>query len=189
MTRRMAIVTGVGTAALVATEFAFGKTVQTVRASPVLERPKSNIILVTFDALSAEDMSLYGYRLPTTPHIDAFARNGTVFTNFYSASTFTTPSIAAMLTGLHPSESRVYQLEGRVRNPAAGRTLPHLMRAAGYTTAASISNPLAYYLTEGLANDYDSLPEPAFHPGGMQHLWDATRPLHQRSPVGSRIAE
>jgi arylsulfatase A-like enzyme len=189
MTRRTAIATGIGTAALVATEFALGKTSQTVRAGPVLQRPKSNIMLITFDALSAEDMSLYGYRLPTTPHIDAFARTGTVFTNFFSASTFTTPSVTAILTGLHPSESHVYQLQGRVRNPNAGRTLPHLMRAAGYATAASISNPYAYYLAEGLADDYDSLPEPAFHDVGMKHLWDATKPLHQRSPVGSRVEE
>jgi len=35
---------------------------------------KSNFLLITFDALNAEDVSLYGYRLPTTPNIDAFAR-------------------------------------------------------------------------------------------------------------------
>jgi arylsulfatase A-like enzyme len=189
MTRRTAIATGAGTAALVATEFALGNTARTVRAEPVLQRRASNIILVTFDALSAEDMSIYGYRLPTTPNIDAFGRNGTVFTNFYSASTFTTPSVTAILTGLHPSESHVYQLYGRVSNPSVGRTLPHLMRAAGYKTAASISNPFAYYLAEGLADDYDSLPEPSFHNDGVKHLWDATRPLHQRSPVGSRVGE
>ncbi|MBN1632013.1 MAG: sulfatase-like hydrolase/transferase, partial [Thermoleophilia bacterium] len=31
-----------------------------------------NVILVTFDSLSAGDMSLYGYRRPTTPFIDCF---------------------------------------------------------------------------------------------------------------------
>ena len=48
-------------------------------------------------------MSLYGYGLPTTPNIDAFARKSTVFTNFYSACTFTTPSVASLLTGIYPS--------------------------------------------------------------------------------------
>ena len=113
MTRRTAIATVVGTAALVATEYVLSKTSPVVKAALAPQRPKSNILLITFDALSAEDMSLYGYRLPTTPNIDAFARKATVFTNFYSASTFTTPSVATMLTGVYPSERRVYQLQGQ----------------------------------------------------------------------------
>ena len=62
------------------------------------ERPKSNFLLITFDALSAEDMSLYGYKLPA-PNIDDFARKATVFTNFYSSCTFTTPCVADVLDG------------------------------------------------------------------------------------------
>ena len=84
MTRRTAIATVVGTAALVATELVLAKSAPAVRAALVPKRPKSNFLLITFDALSADDMSLYGYRLPTTPNIDAFARKGTVFTHFYT---------------------------------------------------------------------------------------------------------
>jgi len=189
-TRRVAITTGIGAVALVATEFALGKTAPAaVRAATVTQRPKPNIVLITFDALSAEDMSLYGYKRPTTPNIDAFARQSTVFTNFYSASTFTTPSVATILTGLHPSENLVYHLPGRLKNANAGRSLPHLMRTAGYATGASVSNPYAYYLAESLANEYDSLPAPPYRRGALKDLWDATEPLHQRSPAGSRAQE
>jgi arylsulfatase A-like enzyme len=189
-TRRTAMATGLGAAALVVTEFAMGKTAPAaVRAAAVSPRPKPNILLITFDALSAEDMSLYGYRLPTTPNIDAFARQSTVFTNFYSGSTFTTPSVATILTGLYPSESHVYQLPGRLPDANGGKSLPHLMRAAGYATGASISNPAAYYLAAGLASDYDSLPEGPYRSGKLKDLWDATEWLHQRSPVGGRLDE
>jgi arylsulfatase A-like enzyme len=188
MTRRIAIATVGGAAALAATEFALGKTARTVKALAA-QRPKSNFLLITFDALSAEDTSLYGYRLPTTPNIDAFARKGTVFTNFYSASTFTTPSIATMLTGTYPSETRVYQLQGRLRAEDAEKSLPHLMRAGGYATGAFLSNPFAYYFVDRLGNDFDFLPEPTFQQGGLQHLWDATTPLHQDSGIGSRVEE
>ena len=133
MTRRTAIATVAGTVALVATEFALSKTVPGVKAALVAQRPKSNMLLITFDALCAEDMSLYGYALPTTPNIDAFARKATVFKNFYSASTFTTPSIATMLTGTYPSENHVYQLTGRVQPGDVKKSLPHAMRAAGYS--------------------------------------------------------
>jgi len=189
MTRRMAIATVASTAALVATEYALAKSVPRVKAALVPQRPKSNILLITFDALSAEDMSLYGYRLPTTPNIDAFARKGTVFSNFYSACTFTTPSVATMLTGLYPSESHVYQMQGHVRAENAGKILPHAMRAAGYATGAVFSNPNAYFFAERPKDEFDLLPEPIFQQGGLQHLWDATKPLHQNSGIGSRLDE
>ena len=189
MTRRTAIATVVGAAGLVATEFAISRTAPVVKAALAPQRPKSNVLLITFDALAAEDMSVYGYRLPTTPNISAFARNATLFKNFYSASTFTTPSIASMLTGLHPSEHHVYQLIGRLRQQDAERSLPHQMRDGGYATGAFLSSPYAYYLVESMRNQYDFLPEPVFQQGGLQHLWNATASLHQHSGIGNRMDE
>ena len=189
MTRRTAIATVAGTAALVATEYALARSIPKVKAALVPQRPKSNMLLITFDALSAEDMSLYGYKLPTTPNLDAFARKATVFTNFYSACTFTTPSVATMLTGAYPSESHVYQLQGHVRGEFAGKSFPLAMRSAGYATGAFVSNLNAYDLAENLENGYDVLPEPVFQEGGLQDLWDATTPLHQDSGIGSRLDE
>ena len=189
MPRRMAIATLVALCALVAAEFAISKTTAHARAPLVSQRPKSNFLLITFDALNAEDMSVYGNKLATTPNIDAFAQKATVFTNFYSASTFTTPSIATMLTGIYPSQSGVHQLQGRVRAQHAQQNLPHVMRAAGYATGAFLSNPFAYYLAKSLGDEYDLLPEPTFQKGGVQRLWNATRPLHQESGFGCRIDE
>jgi arylsulfatase A-like enzyme len=189
MSRRTALATVVGAAALVATESVLGKAAPVVKAALGPQRPKSNFLLITFDALDAEDMSVYGRKLPTTPNIDAFASKSTVFTNFYSASTFTTPSVATMLTGVYPSQSQVYHLQGRIRRQDAEQTLPHAMRAGGYTTAAFLSNPFAYYLAEGIENEYDFLPQPAFHEGGIERLWNATSALHQDSGFGNRIDE
>lgn len=190
MTRRAAITTVVGAAAVVTTEFLLSKRLPTVKAALVPQRPKSNFLLITFDALDAEDMSLYGRGLPTTPNIDSFARKGTVFTNFYSGSTFTTPSVATIMTGLYPSESHVYHREaGQLSATNAEKSLPHLMHAAGYATGAFMSNPLAYFLAKSFGNAFDVLPEPVFQEGGLQLLWDATRPLHQDSGIGCRLDE
>ena len=188
MTRRTAMVTVAGAAALVATEYAIGKRLPTAAAALVPMRPKSNFLLVTFDAFCAEDTSLYGYRLPTTPNIDNFARKGTVFTRFFSGSTFTTPSVTTILTGVYPSESHVYQLNGHLRTDPK-RSLPHLMRSAGYATGAFVSNPLAYYLAKGMESEFEVLPEPPFRPGRVQYLWDASTPMHQDSGYGSRLDE
>jgi arylsulfatase A-like enzyme len=189
VTRRTALATVGGAAALVVTEYALSKTVPVVRAAVAGVPPKSNVLLITFDALNAEDMSLYGRRLPTTPNIDAFAQRATVFEHFYSASTFTTCSVATMMTGLYPSETLVYQLQGRVLPRQRQNSLPAQLRSAGYRTGGFLSNPFAYYLSTSLNTEFDVLPEPVFQAGGMQHLWSATTPLHQNTGVGSRIDE
>ncbi len=192
--RGIAVGSVIAVTALVATEFILSKSGRTVNAATVPQRPKSNVLLITFDALNAEDLSVYGRVLPSTPNIDTFARNATLFTNFYSASSFTTSGIATIMTGLYPSESGVHQVQGLLRGEHAERTLPHLMRAGGYTTAAFLSNPWAYYLAKTAEGGYDSLPEPNFPeggalPAGVKPLWDATTPLHQDSGIGSRVDE
>ena len=189
MTRRAALATVGGTAALAITEYALSKTVPGVHAALATPQPKSNLLLITFDALNAEDMSLYGRSLPTTPNIDACAEKATVFTNFYSSSTFTTPSVATMMTGAYPSDTVVYQLQGRLPQRQSGNSLPGRLRSAGYRTGAFLANPFAYYLSTSLESEFDVLPEPAFQPGGLQRLWLATTPLHQDTGVGSRIDE
>ena len=94
-----------------------------------------------------------------------------------------------MLTGMYPSESKVYQLEAYLRATNSGGSLPKSMRDGGYATGAFFSNPYAYYLGQHLENDFDLLPEPTFQNGGLQYLWDATTPLHQNSGFGNRIDE
>jgi len=189
MTRRIVLSTIVAAVALVVIEYAFSKAAPTVKAAIPPQRPKSNILLITFDALDAEDMSLYGREYPTTPNIDAFARKATVFKNFYSASTFTTSSVATMLLGVYPSDSRVYQLQGRAQTEDIPHSLPQVMRTAGYVTGAFLSNPYAYYFSKSLRNEFEVLPEPVFQQGGLQWLWTATTPLHQDSGIGTRIDE
>jgi arylsulfatase A-like enzyme len=189
MTRRTAVATVVGTAALVATEFAVGRRFSSALVTTSRNRPKSNTLLISFDALTAEDMSLYGRRLPTTPNIDAFAKTSTVFTQFCSASTFTTPCIGVMMTGGYPSDTFVYGLSGQVPSSRADQNVARVLREAGYKTAAFPTNPWAYYLAQSLKPGFDLLPDPKFHPGRMQDLWAATTPLHQNSGVGSRIDE
>ena len=82
--RRTAIGIAILLATVVIVERAIGMmTTETVHTIPAVARSGPNILMITFDALSAEDMSLYGYRLPTTPHIDEFARRSTVFTSVF----------------------------------------------------------------------------------------------------------
>ncbi|MEW6601056.1 MAG: sulfatase-like hydrolase/transferase, partial [Nitrospirota bacterium] len=67
--------------------------------SEVKSSKRPNILLVTFDALAAEDMSVYGYDRQTTPFIDRWSQTATVFTNLHAASNWTTPTTASLMTG------------------------------------------------------------------------------------------
>lgn len=61
-----------------------------------------NIIVILADDLGYGDLSCYGAPDIRTPHIDALARDGIRFTNFYANSPVCSPTRAALLTGRIP---------------------------------------------------------------------------------------
>jgi len=97
-----------------------------------------NVILVTFDSLSAKEMSLYGYRRKTTPFIDRFAAESYVFDDMHANSNSSLPSLASILTGRYPMKHG----HDRVRSLLASRStiedLDDILRSNGYRTAAII---------------------------------------------------
>jgi arylsulfatase A-like enzyme len=121
---------------------------------------RPNIVLLSFDALAAEDMSLYGYRLPTTPQFKRLARRSYNFVNFVSSSDFTTPAVASMLTGRYPLSDRVFQLYGHLPHRLRDENLARVLQRHGYTTAAIVTNPAAHPLTLRIADSFSLLPRP-----------------------------
>jgi arylsulfatase A-like enzyme len=70
------------------------------------------VIVIVLDALSAANMSLYGYPRQTTPNIDRFASRSNVYHAHYSTANFTSPGTASLLTGTHPWTHRAFHYEG-----------------------------------------------------------------------------
>ena len=99
-----------------------------------------NVILVVVDALRADHLGCYGYERETSPNIDAFAREGTVFTNAYAQGSRTKEATASLVTSLYPSTHRVWQISAAI--PEGTPTLPALMKGEGYRTAVLSANPL-----------------------------------------------
>ena len=132
-------------------------------------RGNPNLVLISFDALSAQDMSLYGYPLATTPEFERLARRSYNFVNFYSTADFTTPAAASMLTGQYPLSNRVFQLNGHVPERLRKVNLAWILKAHGYTTAAIVTNPAAHPLTLRIADSFSVLlwppMSPWFYPG------------------------
>lgn len=97
-----------------------------------------NIILVTFDSLAAQDMSLHGYPRNTTPFIDRFADECYVFDNMRANSNSTTPSLVSILTGRYPMKHGYYRWKSLLTNKTITEDLSEVLQISGYRTAAVI---------------------------------------------------
>ena len=93
-----------------------------------------NLVLFGVDSLRADHMSCYGYPRLTTPHIDNFACEGVLFERTYSAHIPTTSAYASMLTGMDCFNTQVVALRHKGPLRPEVRTLPEILREAGYNT-------------------------------------------------------
>ncbi|HXE57982.1 MAG TPA: sulfatase [Gemmatimonadales bacterium] len=101
------------------------------------DRP--NVLLLVIDTQRADHLSAYGYRRPTTPTLDRFAREGTLFENASATSSWTLPAHATLMTGRLLHEHRA----GIMRRPYLDDrfpTLAEVLRGAGYATGGFVAN-------------------------------------------------
>ena len=63
---------------------------------------KPNIIFIFIDDQGYYDLGCYGASEVKTPRIDAMAKAGTRFTDYYAAAPICSPSRAGLLTGCYP---------------------------------------------------------------------------------------
>ena len=102
---------------------------------------KPNIILIVADDLGYGDLSIYGQNNFETPNIDKLAKNGMLFTQFYSGSTVCAPSRSALMTGQHTGHTPVrgnkeVRPEGQHPLPKDTPTLAKALQKEGYVTGA-----------------------------------------------------
>lgn len=97
-----------------------------------------NVILIVADDLGYGDLGCYGSTTIATPRLDAMAREGARFTEFYVAAPFCSPSRASILTGRLPARCGVpYVLFPTEHHGLPGDeiTLAEVLRDRGYATA------------------------------------------------------
>jgi len=110
-------------------------------AAPAADRP--NVVYILADDLGFGDVSILNPDRGRirTPHLDALARAGTIFTDAHSSSSVCTPTRYGLLTGRYAWRTRLQRgvLDGADDDPliAEGRlTVPAFLRRHGYATAA-----------------------------------------------------
>lgn len=104
-------------------------------------RDYPNVLLVTLDTTRADRLGCYGYRLPTSPKIDALAQKGVQFDHAIAQASVTPVSHAAIFSGRYPYDNGLRRLHGnrgyRMRPDVAG--LPGVLSDLGFETGGFIS--------------------------------------------------
>ncbi len=84
-----------------------------------------NVIILLFDAFSATHLALHGYPRNTTPNIERFAQNATVYHSHYAAGNFTIPGTASLLTGTYPWTHRAFSMNPQIVHEHVSHNIFH----------------------------------------------------------------
>ncbi len=113
---------------------------------------KPNVIILLFDAMSARDLSLYGYPRPTSPNLERFAERATVYHSHNSGGNYTIPGTASLLTGAYPWTSRALNYSSGVKKDMIEN---NIFRAFGedYHRVAFPQSMMANFVVSQFQND------------------------------------
>jgi len=97
-----------------------------------------NVLLITIDALRADRLGCYGYRLDTSPNIDRLSQRGVLFADCTVQWPKTWPSMASLISGMYPKATGV-RINQRVL-PSSLYVMSEIFGQAGYRTGAVTAN-------------------------------------------------
>lgn len=117
-------------------------------------QPKPNILLIVMDSVRAANLSCYGYARATTPNIDKFAEEGTLFERTTSEGCWTLPVHTSLFTGLYPLNHGVTISKDAL--PEDYPTLAQILKEEGYQTCCFSNNAYISQNT-GLGQGFDLL--------------------------------
>lgn len=115
---------------------------------------RPDIVFVVLDTHRWDRLGCYGYPRPTSPNLDAFAEQATLFENGIAPAQWTIPSHASMFTGEPPSVHGALQSDDVLHSRF--KTLAEHLREEGYRTVGFCNNPLVGILDNGLTRGFDA---------------------------------
>lgn len=142
------------------------------RVAGLQERLRSlNTIVLLFDSARADHFSAYGYSRPTTPAMQRFAADATVFSRFYSETLTTRCSVSTLFTGYPLPITGVYHVFSRL--PRELDTLAERLNRKGIRTKAvngmgNIASEFGF--NRGFDHYHDLLKEPGFSQMSQEYL-------------------
>jgi len=135
--------------------------------APGCGRPAGkSIVVITLDTTRADHLGCYGYPLPTSPNIDALAKQGVLFEQAYAPMPQTLPSHSTLFTGLPPRAHLALE-NAHVLGAGIG-TLAEMLAARDYETAAFIGSRVLATGT-GIERGFAVFDEPTGVQRDIQH--------------------
>lgn len=138
---------------------------------------KPSVVFILLDSVRLDHVGWGGSALPTTPRLDALAREGAAFTQAIAQAPWTKPSVGTLMTGRTPGQ---HGATGRFTAlPWERRTLAEAFAAAGYRTYGFSTNP-------NVSTPFQ------FHQGFQEFFEDARMDAHaliEKSRVVARPAD
>jgi arylsulfatase A-like enzyme len=142
-----------------------------------------NLLVLLVDTLRADRLGIAGAVPSPSPTLDGLAAGGRVFEQAVAQSSWTLPSVATLLTGLHP---RSHGALGRGTGERGARwgflsdrltTWPELASQAGITTFGVSTNPL-FSRGSNLAQGFEGFVELPWDPEAR--LWADAATVNER---------
>ena len=118
-----------------------------------------NIIILLFDAMSATNLSLYGYHRKTTPNFERFAERANVYHSHNAGGNFTSAGTASLLTGMYPWTHRAINLGGMIERDLVDRNIFRFFHG-DYTRLAYSQNLWPNYFFNQFTPKIDKLLSP-----------------------------
>lgn len=107
-----------------------------VQAPPSNAESLPNVLLITVDTFRGDRLGKVAEFGAVTPRLDALAARGTTFENAYAPSSWTLPSMAAVMTGMYPSQSGAYDYRTRYGDDKVA--IAETLQQQGYNTSAIV---------------------------------------------------
>jgi arylsulfatase A-like enzyme len=125
---------------------------QALAALPPAKTSAPNVLIVVVDTLRSDHLSSYGYKRQTSPNLDRIAGEGVLFESAFSASSWTLPSHASILTGLLPHEHNLRHDTHTLSSSAP--LLSEELEKLGYRTAAFSANTQLFSRRQGFGRGF-----------------------------------
>ena len=138
-----------------------------------------NVIVFVFDAMSAGNLSIYGYPRDTTPNFERFARHATVYHAHHSAGNFTSPGTASLLTGMYPWTHRAINISGLIERDLTDRNIFRLIGKEHHRFAYSQNLWPNYFFGQFQGDIETVLPPQAF--STVSHIFGSGLPADENA--------
>jgi arylsulfatase A-like enzyme len=113
---------------------------------------KPDVVFIVLDTHRVDRLGCYGYKRDTSPNLDAFAQDCTVFDKAISPAQWTIPSHASMFSGEYPATHNTIQASDALSDNFF--TLAEYVQRAGFQTIGFCNNPLVGVLNNGFRRGF-----------------------------------